>query len=219
MGGARGRRGAAHRSGAARRVPTYLAPMRRLAPSLAPPLVRPLVYPLALAAFAVATPVPAQEAAIRTYPVTGSTYAELLASMRENGPLAERTGRRHFGVTEVSFRQSFDYQRARGRCELLGADITLDMTIVLPEWTERDGASTRTVERFERLYDDIVRHEERHAAIARDYLGRLRGEMDRPVTARSCSALEAGLRASSKAVLDRHRCAQLAFDEVFPDEC
>ena len=183
--------------------------MRRSAPAL---LALSLVLP-------VASPVAAQEAAIRTYEVTGSTYRDLLASMRENGPLAKRTGRRHFGVTEVSFRQSFDYQRARGRCELLGADIELDMTIVLPEWTDRSGASERTVERWQRIYDDIVAHEERHAAIARDYLAKLRAEMDRPVTARSCAALEAGLRASSKAVLDRHRCDQLAFDEVFPDEC
>ena len=160
-----------------------------------------------------------QEAVIRTYEVTGSTYRELLASMRENGPLAERTGRRHFGITEVSFRQSFEYQRARGRCELLGTDIRLDMTIVLPEWTDRDGASDRTLRRWQKLYDDIVSHEERHAAIARDYLAKLRAETDRPVTATSCAALEAGLRASSQAVLDRHRCAQLAFDEVFPDEC
>ena len=187
--------------------------MRALLPlAVAATLVAPFAVPFATRAVA-------QEAAIRTYEVTGTTFRDVLASMRANGPLAERTGRRHYGVTEVGFRQSYDYQRARGRCELLGADIRLDLTIVLPEWSDREGASSRTVERYERLRADIVEHEERHAAIAREYLAKLEAEMDQPVSAPSCGALEAGLRARSKAVLDRHRCAQLAFDNIVPDEC
>lgn len=173
---------------------------------------------LAALLFAGALPALAQEATVETYPVTGSTFAELLASMRENGPLAARTGRRHFGVTRIGWSQSWEYQRARGRCELLGTDIDLKLTIVLPEWTDREDATARTEERWERLYDDIVRHEERHAAIAREYLAKLREETDRPVSAPDCPALEAGLKAGSQAVLRQHRNAQRAFDGLPPVE-
>lgn len=175
--------------------------------------LRPVLLALTLAA-----PAAAQEATVETYPVTGSTYRELLASMRENGPVAERTGRRHFGVTRIAWSQSWEYQRARGRCELLGTDIDLKLTIVLPEWTDREGATARTLERWERLYDDIVQHEERHAAIAREYLAKLRAETDRPVSAPDCPALEAGVKASSRAILRQHRNAQRAFDGLPPIE-
>ena len=158
----------------------------------------------------------AQEATIRTYPVTGSTFRELLASMRENGPFVERTGRTHFGITETSLGWTGSYQRTRAGCELLDVDVRLDLTIVLPEWTDRAGASARTIERWERLYDDIVQHEERHAEIAREYVGKLRDEIDRSVTATSCPALEAGLMARSKIVIDRHRNAQRTFDGLPP---
>ena len=154
----------------------------------------------------------AAEAVIRTYDVTGRTYAELIASMRENGPFVERTGRRHWGITQTAFQQEWSYQEARGRCELLAARTELDLTITLPEWKERAGASDATIRRWERLKADIVAHEERHAAIARDYLERLRAETDRPVTAPTCAALEAGLRARSTIITDRHREAQLEFD-------
>ena len=174
------------------------------------------LLPIALV-LSLAPPARAQEAAIRTYPITGSTYAELLASMRANSPFVERTRRRHFGITEIGFRQSWNYQFTAARCELLSADTSLELTIVLPEWTDREGASEATVRRYEELYERILAHEERHAEIAREYLVKLRAETDRPVTAPTCAALEAGLRARSQTIIDRHRAAQLAFDGVTPD--
>ena len=159
----------------------------------------------------------AQEASVRTYPVMGSTYAELIASMRANSPFVERTRRRHFGITEIGFRQEWSYQSTQSRCELLEAETVLELTIVLPEWADREGASEATVRRYQALYDDIVAHEERHAAIAREYLAKLREETDRPVTAPTCAALEAGLRARSATIIERHRRAQLAFDGIAPD--
>ena len=159
-----------------------------------------------------ASPAGAVEPTVRYYEVTGTTFAELLASMRENGPFVERTGRRHYGITETSFRQSFRRQPALGRCELLEATVELDLTMVLPDWSDRNGATPATERRWERLEADIVAHEERHADIARRYLAKLRAEVDRPVTASTCAALDAGLRARSQVIIDRHREAQLEFD-------
>ena len=190
----------------------------RIATECYVPGMRSVGLAILLASLAMLVAARADEAAIRTYEVTGETYRELLASMRRNGPMAARTGRRHFGVTEVEFRQSFDYQEAGSRCELLGARIDLVMTIVLPEWTDRANASHTTVRRWERLREDIVAHEERHAEIAREYLEKLRAELDRPVSAISCAALEAGIKARSQIVLDQHRRSQLAFDGIDPDE-
>ena len=154
----------------------------------------------------------AQEATVRTYPVTGTTYAELIASMRENGPFVERTGQRHYGITETGFRQEWSYQQAQGRCELLDARTELELTIVLPEWVDREGASASTRRRWDRIRKDIAQHERQHAEIAREYLAKLRAETDRPVSAPTCAALEAGLRARSQIIIDRHREAQAAFD-------
>lgn len=165
-----------------------------------------------LLALVASTPASAQEATFRNYEVEGDTYAELIASMRQNGPFVERTGRRHWGITQTSFRQEWSYQRARGRCELLGATTELDISITLPRWADRERASDGTVRRWERLKADIVAHEKRHAEIAREYLGKLRAETDRPVSAPSCAALEAGLRARSQVITERHRKAQLDFD-------
>ena len=154
----------------------------------------------------------AADATIRTYEVSGNTFRELLRSMRENGPFVERTGQRHYGVTETEFRQEWDYQRANGRCELLAARTELDLTIVLPEWADREGASPPTIRRWDRLRGDIERHEEQHAAIARDFLRKLEAETDRPVSAPTCAALEAGLKARSEAIMKRHRDAQAELD-------
>ena len=169
-----------------------------------------LLFPLAL--LGLAGPVHAAEPRIETYDVRGSTYAELIASMRRNAPFVERTGQRHYGVTEVGFSPSWTFQPLSRGCELVSARVDLRLTMVLPRWVGRETADPALFARWTRLRDDIERHERLHADVALDYHRRLLDALDRPRTEATCERLNAVLTDEARVLVERHRNAQRAID-------
>ena len=148
----------------------------------------------------------------RSYDVSGSTYSELLASMRRNGPLVGRTGRRHPGITEVGFRPRWTVRPEATRCVLVSGEVAIDLVMTVPRWPGRADAPPPLRRRWDALRDDIVAHERVHARIARDFLGRMRRALNRPTSASDCDALNALLTKRAQTIVDRHRVAQRSFD-------
>lgn len=153
------------------------------------------------------------DATVDTYEVSGTTFPQIMRSLQENAPYIERTKRRHYGVTRLSFTQEATFQEARDGCELLSNDIGLKVEMVLPEWIDRDRAADGVAARWDRLSESIAAHEERHVAIAQDYLRRMRRELDRAMTAPTCERLRAMIRTRMEALIEQHRAAQEGFDE------
>ena len=151
---------------------------------------------------------------VETYPVTGSTYGELIASMRRAGPVAGDRGRRHYGITEVGFRPNWTVRPGPDGCELVRAEVRASIRVVLPRWHERYRATPALQERWARLRDDIERHENHHAAIAREWHARMIQRLNEPARARSCARLNALMESKAREVLAAHRAAQLAFDGI-----
>lgn len=173
------------------------------------PLLPVAGFLLALAPFAWA-----QSDVVETYDVRGTTYAQIIASLNKNAPYVERTKRRHYGVTEIAFRQNATYQTTPDGCELLGNEIDLELTMLLPVWLDRERATPAVAKRWDALRADIEAHEERHAQIARDYLARMRRQLDRPAVAEDCETLLSELRTRTDAMMGEHRDAQDAFDAL-----
>lgn len=152
------------------------------------------------------------ETQVETYEVTGSSYAELIASMRANAPFVERTGQRHYGVTQVGFRPSWTFQPLRSGCELVSAKVDLELTVILPRWPGRALAPEALRGRWDELRADIEAHERLHSDMAETYHQRMVRALDRPRTAASCDRLNAVLTDEARRILERHRRAQRGID-------
>ena len=153
---------------------------------------------------------------VETYEVYGSTFNELLASLAANGPLVERTGQRHFGVTEIGFRPSWTFKPLANGCQIVQAKVGIELTITLPRWGDRATADPDLRRRWDELRSDIVAHENAHAEIALDYLERMRAALNRPTRASNCDTLHATLTGRAQDLVERHRNAQRAFDGLPP---
>ena len=172
---------------------------------------RPYLWLLATT-FVLVSHARAGEATIERYDVRGSTYDELVRSMREGGPVSGRTGRSHYGITEVGFRPRWTLRPVDGGCELVSAVVDLDVRIVVPRWVGREAATSALRTRWDALRDDVERHERQHEAIARDWRERMFASLNEPARGASCDALSRTLTDRAQAIVDRHRDAQLRFD-------
>ena len=172
----------------------------------------------AVAAVPLAFATVALDATVDTYEVRGTTFNAIMRSLNENAPFIERTQRRHYGVTRISFTQEATFQETRAGCELLSNDIDLRIEMMLPEWVDRDDAPEAVAVKWDRLSESIARHEEQHVAIAQEYLRRMRNELDRAMTAPSCPELRVRIRDRMEALVEAHRAAQEAFDERVSQE-
>ena len=154
------------------------------------------------------------DATVTRYPVEGTTMTAVLRSLSERSPLVERTGQRHYGVTRVAFEQSATFQEIPDGCELLSNDIELKIEVMLPEWVDRERAGPQLVRLWDRLEEDIVRHEARHVEIAQESHAEMREKLDRPIIAETCDALRERVRSDLREMIEEHRRRQIAFDEA-----
>lgn len=106
---------------------------------------------------------------IETYPVSGSTGAELYASIGENGPElgSVRT------VAHTSFRLTWkrDYQNRGGDCVLATAVPTLVITTVLPK--ARGTLKGPVKDSWQTFVDGVAAHERVHARYIVDMVGEI----------------------------------------------
>ena len=137
-----------------------------------------------------------------------------MRSIESVGPLADRTGRRHPGVTKVGFGPSWTVRPRSNGCDLVATKVDLRLRIVLPRWLGRDRAPAALRQRWDSLRDDVEQHERQHAAIARRWHATMLDELNQPRSARSCPALNAAMEARAKRLIERHRREQLALDVI-----
>ncbi len=90
------------------------------------------------------------------YPITGRNAAELRAQLEDHGPLAGEPGH---GRIRSEFAVAATLEPTDGACYLGAATISLRNVITLPQWVDRRGASTDTVDRWVESLALLERHE------------------------------------------------------------
>lgn len=160
---------------------------------------------------------PAQAATLsKTYSyftIHGRTLDEIQDQLDRNGPRLAGTGKRHPGATRMEFNTHVGYRERGGRCEVVGAKVSLTAKIILPRWSQRGApADVRFV--WETLAADIKRHEEAHVVIARNYARDLEKQLGQVRPQRDCAAARRLVKDTTDRMLARHDVEQDRFDDI-----
>lgn len=92
------------------------------------------------------------------YDVDGSTLADVAAAF---------AARKEAGHCDWNF-LPYEFEAASRDGKPRSLNLTLEISIDLPRWTGRDGATTDEQREWDRVYEALRRHEEEHARIARE---------------------------------------------------
>ncbi|MCE7030665.1 DUF922 domain-containing Zn-dependent protease [Jiella avicenniae] len=173
---------------------------------------------LCVAVVALCLPAVADAASIREkttyFAVRGSTLAELDQDLNRRGPYVSDTGIRHPGATQVKFDGKVTYKRTPDGCAVDATNLSLDLEMTLPKWIQPKRVPARTKLIWETLEKDIHRHENRHAAIATNWLKRMESAIRNLRTEPTCSAMEAMVNTVTQRYLAGHERAQIEFDTI-----
>lgn len=108
---------------------------------------------------------------IRTYPVSGQRFEDLLSACRQLGP-TDPDGRRFPGLTRYTFRTQYqyDYKVEDGLAIIRLTAFTVDWTheITLPTLAPGLRLSPRESGRWKQFIEQLQAHEEGHVAISSD---------------------------------------------------
>ncbi|MEX6505484.1 DUF922 domain-containing protein [Jiella sp. M17.18] len=148
------------------------------------------------------------------FAVHGATLADIDRDLGSQGPFVLDTGIRHPGATQVQFDGTVTYRHTAYGCEVDQPNLTLNLKIMLPHWTPPADVAPRTVVVWHVLEQDIRRHEETHAAIAKNWLKRLESVLRNLPEERTCATMKAAVGATTKRYLAAHEAAQQNFDRI-----
>ncbi|MEF2072760.1 DUF922 domain-containing Zn-dependent protease [Consotaella aegiceratis] len=145
--------------------------------------------------------------------VRGTSLEELDQELSRHGPVIEGTGMHHPASTEVKFDGRVTYKQTGNRCEVDTANLHLALTITLPKWQPRKAASPEVTLIWKTLESDILRHERRHAEIAKSWLKRTEMAVRNLGTEPTCARMEEKVKATTARYLANHEKAQVDFDK------
>ncbi|WP_279483553.1 DUF922 domain-containing protein [Aureimonas sp. SK2] len=153
---------------------------------------------------------------IETYPVHGSTIAELRASVIDQSRML---GAGAHGAASATFRfePELSYVQAIAGCVLGSITVRLTATMVLPEWVSSRGADEATVAAWRRFLNYVRAHEERHAVIAAEYRAHMETELEAIGVMPDCQAVGREAVAVVAEIERQHDEAQQQFDRAERD--
>ncbi|MBO0662998.1 DUF922 domain-containing protein [Jiella sp. MQZ9-1] len=146
--------------------------------------------------------------------IRGKTLNELDRSLNSHSPYVAATGARHPGVTEVTFGGKITYKQTPQGCAVDQAHMSLTLKITLPKWIPPRGVDARTKLIWDTLAADIKRHEDGHAAIAKNHVKRMESAIRNLSPEQTCPEMEAKVNTVAARYLASHERAQLEFDTV-----
>ena len=153
---------------------------------------------------------------IETYPVHGTSIAELRASVIEQSRMLG-DGAQGAASAPFRFEPELSYVQAIAGCVLGSITVRLTVTMVLPEWVSSRGADEATVAAWRRFLNYVKAHEERHAAIAAEYRAHMATELEAIGAMPDCPAVGREAVAVVAEAERRHDEAQRAFDRAERD--
>ncbi|MEM6464429.1 MAG: DUF922 domain-containing protein [Pseudomonadota bacterium] len=142
------------------------------------------------------------------YNVPGTTVDQINEQITLRGPQNGHA----IGTTETRMTPRVKTRRDDGSCQIENADVKLDLTVTLPQWSELSRADGRTRSAFESLSGHVEWHEQQHVEISQDYAARIEKALAELPAEETCRELMAKARVMFKAMFEEHNAAQRAFD-------
>jgi predicted secreted Zn-dependent protease len=144
----------------------------------------------------------------RYYSIHGASHAELVASVRRNGP----KGGRAYGIGYIDFFPRYRTEPGAGGCRIVQPEVGLRIVLELPRWDEDKGGTPGIASFARRFARAIEAHEMEHVRIARSYAGRMRTGLARLKADASCWSLSSRAEDLIRNLKTRHVESQKAFD-------
>lgn len=105
-----------------------------------------------------------------TYTVRASSRSELVAALRhaQASEIDEGGGGGSVARTAQDLRMRYELEPVAGGCRFKGLEVSLAVTIHLPNWVPVGKPSKSLLQRWDRMRDALERHEHGHRDIALD---------------------------------------------------
>lgn len=146
---------------------------------------------------------------ITYYKLAGLTRAELIASIRRNGP---RNGFA-YGVGIIEFFPRYSLERRDGSCRIANVETSLTVDLRVPQWDGTKGASRAVARQATRFAQAVKAHEMQHVVLARAFQRRFDARLEKLAPDNSCWALRRAAEALIMKIKKEHVAAQRAFDD------
>jgi len=166
--------------------------------------------PAALLALLILAACTSTESGITTvyYNVPGTTFQEINQQIAIRGPQNGHA----IGTTETRMTPKVRTGRRNGECEIVSADVVLELKVTLPRWADIDRADQRTQSGYAGLSDHVRRHEQRHVEISQEYAEKIEEALVAMPPQKDCRQLIADARVLFKQLFEEHNEEQRAFD-------
>ncbi|PSH66085.1 MULTISPECIES: DUF922 domain-containing Zn-dependent protease [Phyllobacterium] len=148
------------------------------------------------------------------FSLNGRTAADLDRELYRRGPLLQKTGQRHPGMTRMRLTNRIKYGSDGSSCRVVEASITVHAQVYLPRWKQRRTAKPDLAMVWDTLSSDIKRHEESHISIARTAAGDMERRLKALPWRSDCPTLKADIDALTVKLMLQHDLAQVQFDRV-----
>ncbi|WP_019001254.1 DUF922 domain-containing protein [Succinimonas amylolytica] len=99
------------------------------------------------------------------YDVSADTPEELHDIIESSAPLNVNTNKRSIVKVSYAINWNLDVRQEPEQCEFYGADITVDITTVMPNWTEVRNQAPEVQEQWSRYLADASHYSSRHDPI------------------------------------------------------
>ncbi len=144
------------------------------------------------------------------YDVNGSTAAELLTSLRNNGPSTGNSS--YFAAT--SSQTGFGYKmKDRGRiCRLTDVGVTVKISMLLPLWAGRDLAPEPLRRTWDEFLEKLQMHEGGHVRIIEHFSRELYNGL-RKISSERCGVLDSRAKAFTDDLSRRQDLANSVYDQ------
>ena len=146
--------------------------------------------------------------------LNGRTAADLDRELYRRGPVLQKTGQRHPGMTKMRFESKIKYGSDGKSCRVVDATITVYARVYLPRWKQRRTAPADLAVIWDTLSADIKRHEESHISIARTAAGNMERQIERLPWRSDCAVLKNDISTLTTKLMNEHDLAQIQFDKV-----
>ncbi|MCP4314727.1 MAG: DUF922 domain-containing Zn-dependent protease [Hyphomicrobiales bacterium] len=142
------------------------------------------------------------------YKVPGTTVEQINQQIARRGPQNGHA----IGTTETRMTPRVRTRRENDNCKIENAEVSLDLTVTLPQWSELAKADRKTRSAFEKLSEHVEWHEQQHVEISQRYAQKIEKTLTEIPPQKSCRQLMVKARAVFKSMFEKHNNEQRGFD-------
>lgn len=146
------------------------------------------------------------------YELTGASAQELIAQMKEAGPLG-KDGKRYFGKTDWTIHWRYHYEARGGSAILTRVSVTTDVTTIMPRRQAPANAGDRMAKEWVRFLAALAVHERGHAENAQRHAKHLYAVLHDHGPFASAQDLEAFVKTQGDKCITDAQTADVEYDK------